>query len=256
MPQEVTDHPFVVPTVVGPVGGVVSEPPGELSGALVLLQGLGPPGRAGVNANWTRLARELARELSLAVLRFDFCSEGESTPVGGDVVRGSGWRRSTDLAALREIAPWFMQTAGKSELLIVGSCHGGRVALEYAAGEPAVRGLFLITPFMQHEESVARQLPEGQAGPVWANGPTLDTDAELAEGFGAYLARAPAWVLVGEPEVEQLQPCARLLEDAGAPSFELEIVPGIPIHPVGHPRQQEIVHRMVRDRVGRAVPSG
>lgn len=248
----VTDHPLILPTASGPVGAVVSEPAAEQRGALVLLQGLGSPGRAGVNANWTRLARELAA-LGLVVLRFDLCSEGESTPVGGDAVRGLGWRRSTDLAVLREIAPWFMRTAGESELLLVGSCHGGRVALEFAASEPAVRGLFLITPYMRHEESVKREMPVPEAGAVWANGPMLGTDAELAEGFGACLARGVGWVLVGEPEVEQLEPCARLLEQAGSPSFELERVPGMPIHPVVHPLQQEIVDRKVRERVARAL---
>lgn len=252
-PPATVDHPLIVPTAVGPVGAVVTEPIGERRGALALLQGLGPPGRAGVNANWTRLARELAAALRLVVLRFDFCHEGESTPVGGDVERGSGWRRSTDLAAFRDLAPWFMREAGESELLLVGSCHGGRVALEYAAADAAVRGLLLITPYMQHEESVRRELPGPRTEGVWANGPTLDTDEELARGFAAYLERGTAWILVGEPEVEQLEPCRGLLARAGAPPFELEVVPGMPIHPVGHPRQQEIVDGRVRERVSRAV---
>jgi dienelactone hydrolase len=249
---DVTDHAIVVPTQLGPVAGIVSEPSGEQRGALIFVQGLGQPGRAGVNANWTRLARDLAR-LGLVVLRFDLCSEGESTPVGDDVEHGEGWRRSTDLAVLREVAPWFMRRVGETELLLAGSCHGGRVALEFAANESAVRGLFVITPYLWAREPATREETGPHPEPVWAGGPTLNREEELAGGFAACLSRGPVWVFVGGDEVEQVQPYARRLERAGGPSFELEVAPDMPIHPVGHPLQQELVHRHLLDRVTAAL---
>jgi dienelactone hydrolase len=249
------EHAVLVPTSVGPAGGIVSEPDGEQRGALVILQGLGSPARAGVNAIWTRVARDFVA-LGLVVLRFDFACEGDSTLAGTDVERDIGWRRSTDLAMLRDVAPWFLERAGERELLIVGSCHGGRVALEFAASDPVARGLFLVTPYLWHREPHLGRVPgedePPDLRPVWANGPTLDSDEDLVEGFRASLARGPVWIVAGDGEVEQALPFARRLEESG-PSFELESAPGMPLHPVGHPHQQVEVRRRLRERVTRAL---
>ncbi len=255
MTTSVNDHAVIVPTGVGPVGGVVSEPIGERRGALIFLPGLGQPGRAGVNANWSRLARDLAA-LGLAVLRFDLCSEGESTPAGEGLKHQEGWRRSTDLAILRDVAPWFMRETGERELLLAGSCHGGRVALEFAAYAPAVRALFMVSPYLWNREPAKRGDPPPSDSPAWANGPTLETDADLVEGLAACLARGPVWVFLGEPELEQVQPCVEGLEGAGEPPIELEVAPSIPIHPVGHPRQQELAHSAVMRRVAATLDAG
>jgi dienelactone hydrolase len=247
-----SDHAVLIDTRFGPVGGIVSEPPTIQRGALILLQGLGPPARAGVNANWTVLARDLA-ELGLVVLRIDLAREGDSTPTAPDVRRDEGWRRSTDLAILREVAPWFLQGAGERELLLAGSCHGGRVALEFAADEPATRGLFLITPYLWTREPAKRDEGGPLLEPVAAGGPTLNSEAELTEGFRACLKQGPVWLFVGEPEVEQVDPFARRLREGGEPSFELEVVPGMPLHPVGHPRQQSLVRQHLGERVAQAL---
>ncbi|MGC1852025.1 MAG: hypothetical protein WA687_06260 [Solirubrobacterales bacterium] len=246
------DHAVLIPTRHGPVGGIVSEPPSTQRGALILLQGLGPPARAGVNANWTRLAWDLA-ELGLVVLRFDLAREGDSTPTATDVHRGEGWRRSIDLAMLREIAPWFLRGAGERELLLAGSCHGGRIALEFAAHQPPARGLFLITPYLWDREPAKRDEQGPYPEPVDAGGPTLNTEEELTEGFSTCLKQGPVWVLVGEPELEQVEPFDRRLREAGGPSFELEVAPGMPLHPVGHPRQQAIVRRRLGERIAQAL---
>jgi hypothetical protein len=250
------EHAVIVPTSVGPAGGIVSEPSsGPSRGALVILHGLGPSARAGVNAVWTKIARDLT-ELGLVVLRFDFACEGDSTLVGRDVERDIGWRRSTDLAMLREIVPWFLERCGERELLLVGSCHGGRVALEFAAHDTVVRDLFLVIPYLWLREPHLGRDPAPDEPPdlepVWANGPTLDSDEELLAGFRSVLARMPVWVLVGEGEEEYVLPFHRRLEQSRT-TFELEQAPGMPLHPVGHPRQQETVRRRLVDRVSRAL---
>ena len=251
-----TEHALIVPTAVGPVGAIVTEPPADQRGALILLHGLGPSARAGVNGIWARIARDLAA-LGLVVLRFDFACEGDSTLAGGEAGRGIGWRKSTDLALLRDIAPWFLERAGERELLLAGSCHGGRVALEFAASDPVARGLFLVVPYLWLREPHLGRVPTEDEPPdlepVWANGPTLDSNTEIVAGFRAVLERSPVWVLAGEGEEEELALFfARELEEAGE-SFELEVAAGMSLHPIGHPAQQAIVRRRLSDRISRAL---
>jgi dienelactone hydrolase len=251
----IREHAVVVPTVAGPAGAVVSEPRGGRRGALVLLHGLGPSARAGVNAIWTRIARDLAA-LGLVVLRFDFACEGDSTLVGTEVPQDIGWRRSTDLVLLRDVVPWFLERVGEQELLLAGSCHGGRIALEFAASDPAARGLFLVVPYLWHREPHLRDLQADaeseEPEPVWANGPTLNSDAEIVDGFRTVLGRGPVWVLAGEGEDEQVLPFARRLEGIERP-LELRVAPGMPLHPVGHPEQQARVRRLLVERVAKAL---
>jgi dienelactone hydrolase len=249
------EHAVLIPTRAGPVGGIVSEPSGPASGALVLLQGLGPPARAGVNALWARIARELAAR-GLLVLRFDFACEGESTLAGVEVDRGSGWRRSTDLAMLREVAPWFLERSGEGELLLAGVCHGARVALEFAASEATAAGLFLVVPYLWHREPHLRgaSTESDLAAPetVWAGGPTLDSDEEIVAGLRAARERGPVWVLVGEKEEEQVLPFLQR-PGPGAGSLELQVEPGVELHPFGHPAQQERVRRAMVERIATAA---
>jgi dienelactone hydrolase len=250
----VSDHAVVVPTSRGPAGAIVSEPEGERRGALALLQGVGQPCRAGVNAIWTRIARELAA-LGLVVLRFDFACEGESTPAGRDVPRARAWRRSTDLTMLREIVPWFLQRSGEHRLLLAGSCHGARVAFEFAATEPAASGAFLVVPYLHDREPNLLGAVEEEVPPFledhWVTGATLTAESELRGGFRACLERGPVWALLGEEETGQMQPFARLPAGAGG-RLELEVVPGIAeLHPVSSPDQQEAVRgRLVRRVAG------
>jgi hypothetical protein len=250
------EHALLIPTSVGPVGGIVHEPEGPRVGAIVLLQGLGPAARAGVNALYTRIARDLAR-LGLVVLRFDFACEGDSTLAGAEVEEDIGWRRSTDLAILRELVPWFLDCIDESEVMLAGSCHGGRVALEFAAFDPAVRGLFLVVPYLWLREPHLGRDPSDDEPPglqpVWANGPTLNSDEDILAGFRAALAQGLVWVLIGEGEEEHLLPFARRLESDGGPVFELEAVRGLPLHPVGSPQQQEEVMRHLPKRVAHAL---
>jgi dienelactone hydrolase len=251
-----SDHAAVVPTPAGPAGVVVSEPRGEQRGALVLLHGVGPSSRAGVNGIWAGIAREVAA-LGLAVLRFDYATEGDSSLAGADVPRERGWMR-TDLAMLRQIAQWFLRRIGERRLFVAGSCHGGRLALEFAANDPAADGLFLVVPYLLDREPKLRgasrdEIPPGLDGRLLSGGPTLDTDAELVDGLRACAARGPLWMLVGGGDEERrILPYTRALEESGA-SFELEVVPGSALHPVGSPAQQSLVRARLLDRVARAL---
>jgi dienelactone hydrolase len=251
-----SDHAVIVPTRFGPAAAVVTEPTGKRRGALVFLHGVGPPARAGVNRVWTRVAHDLAG-LGLVVLRFDYATEGDSTLAGCDVPQHRGWRR-IDLAMLREIAPWFLRRTGERRLLLAGGCHGGRVALEFAASDPVAGGLFLLVPFLSQIEPRFRRadgndIPPVLDGRVWSGGPTLDCDADLVAGFRVCMARGPVWVLVGGgEEAEAVRPFAGALEKAGS-SFELEVVPNMSLHPFGHPEQQSTLRRRLRERVDRAL---
>jgi dienelactone hydrolase len=255
--EQVSDHPVIIPTSRGGVSAIVSRPVARQRGAFALLQGAGPPCRAGINAVWTRAARELAA-LGLAVIRFDFACEGDSTPIGQDVPRIRAWRRSIDLSIMREITPWFLERCGEEALSVAGSCHGARVALEFAATESVTNGAFLLVPYMRDREPHMRTLPEDEVPPLldeleWATGPTLNSEGEITHGLRAALSRGPVWVLVGEDEAEEVRPFQRFLMDAERP-LELEVLPGMAeLHPVGTLSQQETALRRLVDRVRRSL---
>jgi dienelactone hydrolase len=267
-----TDHAAIVPTSAGPVGAIVSEPEGEPRGALALLQGGGAPCRAGINAHWTRLARDLA-ELGVAVLRFDFAGEGESTMVGERVPREIGWRRNTDLELLREIVPWFRERAGVEELLVAGSCHGARVGLDLAAEDPRVRGVFAVVPYLwntppqlRSDKQAMRQKSLPRASELFDSGSsevavqrTLagEVEAELDESpleecfvdnCRAALAHGRVWMLIGEGDSQKPVELKERL-DGEATGLDVEVVPETIVHPVTHPEVQELVTARITEKV-------
>ncbi|HET8862736.1 MAG TPA: hypothetical protein VFM94_05760 [Solirubrobacterales bacterium] len=251
------DHAVLVPTSRGGVSAIVTQPGAVQRGALVLLQGAGPPARSGVNALWTRVAHELAG-IGLVVIRFDFACEGDNPGVGRDVPRARAWRRGIDLGLLREIAPWFLQRAGERALSVAGSCHGARVALEFAATEPVANGTFLLVPYLgDREPNLRDDAAEDEIPPLlderqWGTGPTLTDGAELLEGFRACLERGPVWTLVGEEEAAPVRPFAAALEGSGR-ALELEVAPGTAVlHPIANPVQQEIARERLVSRVAKA----
>lgn len=269
----------ILSTSVGPVGAIVSRPEADPRAALILMQGGGPPCRSGVNAVWTRFARELARR-GAAVLRFDFAGEGESILAGADIARQVGWRRNADLAIAHELAPWFRRSAGLEELLVVGSCHGGRVAFDFAAEDDGVRGTFLVVPYlwnkpahMRPDKLAARSkslpwaselydygsssLRDQRQGPV---GIEADTDrSPLEESFveraRALLAGGPAWILIGEGDSQRTVELKRRLGEGGE-TLEVEVVPDTIIHPVTHPEIQALVTARLLERIDATVAAG
>lgn len=271
-----TDRALIMPTSVGPVGAIVSEPDGPAQVALILMQGGGPPCRAGVNGIWARFARELAGE-GIAVLRFDFVNEGDSMLAGAGVERDVGWRRNADLAIARELAPWFRRHTGLEELLVVGSCHGGRIAFDFAAEDGGVTGTFLIVPYLwnlpphMRADKVAarsRSLPWASAlydygtssvrdqrrhyGEVEAVTDRSPLEESFVEGARALLAGGPAWILIGEGDSQKTVELKRRLGEDGE-RLEVEVVPNTIIHPVTHPEIQALVTARLRARVEAAV---
>lgn len=254
------DHAVVIPTSRGGVSAVVSEPVGPQLGAIVLLQGAGAPCRAGVNGWLTRLARELAA-LGLVTLRYDFACEGDNSMIGREVERDRGWRRSVDLAVLREIAPWFMRRTAAGSLFAAGSCHGARVAFEFAATEPAVKGTFLLVPYLDDREPHLRAPVAGARVEIpplldqrrWGTGPTLNGEAELLTGFRACLSRGPVWILCGHDEAETLAPYRSALRDEPR-ALEVEVIADMAeLHPVAAPVQQERATGRLLGRVSSAL---
>ena len=277
--RQMTDRAAIVPTSEGPVGAILSEPDGEPRGALVLLQGGGAPCRAGVNAHWARFGRDLA-ERGIAVLRFDFAAEGESTLAGEEVPREVGWRRNTDLAILRELAPWFRERVGLEELLVAGSCHGARVALDLAAEDPAVRGAFLVVPYLwntppnlRSDKQAMRQKSLPRASELFDSG-SSDVAAQrsavgeveaaldespleecFVESCRAALAHGPVWILIGEGDSQKP---VELKQQLGADGerLEVEVVPETIVHPVTHPEVQGLVTARLAKRLADALGHG
>jgi dienelactone hydrolase len=269
----------IVPTAHGPVGTIVSEPEGVARDAVVLLQGPGAPCRAGVNSNWARLGRELAGR-GIAVLRFDFTAEGDSTMVGEDVPREPGWRQETNLGILRELAPWFRERVGVSDLILAGTCHGARVGLEFAAEDASVKSSFTIVPYlwsvppsMRADKLALRQKSLPRAAELFDHGSAEVRTQEAVEGevealsdnnplgeevvdtCRRALARGPIWMLIGEGDSQKpVELKQRLGADGG--NLEVEIVPGMIIHPITHPEVQEVVASRLTERLLGAAAVG
>ncbi len=270
------DRPAIVPTAFGPVGTIVSVPDGPARAGLLLMQGGGAPCRAGVNACWTRLARDLA-ERGIAVLRFDAASEGDSTVVGEHVPREIGWRRNTDLAITHELAPWFRERVDFEDLLVAGSCHGGRVAMDFAAESPDAKGSFLVVPYLWNvppghrpDKQVARRRSLPRAGELFDQGSSdmaahretvgeveaVTDESPLEESFldsaRAAMGRGPLWILIGEGDSQKAVELKQRLGAEGE-SLEVEVVPGMIVHPVTHPEVQELVLARMRERIEAAL---
>lgn len=268
-----TDHAAIVATSAGPVGVIVSVPDEVTRGALIFFQGGGAPCRAGVNGRWAQLARDLAKR-GIAVLRFDFALEGDSTMVGEDMPRDVGWRSNTDLAIVRELAPWFCDRVGLEELLVAGSCHGARVAMDFAADEPCVRGTFLIVPYlwnvppqMRPDKQMIRQkssLP--RASELFDQGSSdvqaqRDADLEVeaitdseplednvVESFRRVLEDRSAWIMIGEGDSQKPLELKQRLGQVGE-RLDVEVIPGMILHPVTHPEVQDLVVDRLTNRL-------
>jgi dienelactone hydrolase len=248
--RAVIEHPLLIPTDEGPVGGIASEPDRPGGPAVVLLQGYGRPARSGVNSFWARTARAIAAELGATVLRVDYSREGETLPLG-EGGGGQVWKRDLDLRLLRQALPWFRdRVRGEPPLHLVGVCSGARLAVEYAAGAPqATAGLLLLAPHLRAlvqptDGGRDRSAPEPEPDPV---------DAELAGEVTAVLEHVPVWVLNGEHDTPDVGRLARLVGTARN-GLEHEIVPGKAIHMLDHPDVQEEAGRRLRARLAAGIP--
>ena len=247
-----TEHPILIPTSKGPVGGVVGEPESEPRAAVVLFQGGGPAARCGVNAIWTRIGRRLVAAGAL-VLRFDFGREGDSTMAGLGQPRGPAWRSAMDLPITREVSAWFRERADMG-LLVAGSCYGARLALEVAAEDDGIEGVFLATPYLAGVRR-RRATPQADAATRAAleelpNPPQNQNDSLGAVAIDSSLAilsrGRPLWMLIGEKDPSHALELRERLAGAEGGELELEVAPGIALHPGADPTaQSEIADRIV-----------
>lgn len=253
----IRDHPVLVPTSKGPAGAIVSEPEGTARAALLLFQGGGPPARCGVNAIWTRIARRLAG-LGMVVLRFDFGCEADSAPIGAGAERGPAWRSAVDLPLTHEVSDWFHERVGAG-ILMAGSCYGARLALEVAVEKPWVDGVFLVTPYLAGVRRKRAAPPDNAAAKAMAelpNPPQNQNDRLSAVAIDSSRALAergtPLWMLIGErdaPHALELQ--QRVRTEAGGP--EVEVAPGIALHPGNDPASQKAIADRMSERVADAL---
>lgn len=239
-----TDHPVLIPTSEGPVGGIVSEPDAERRAALCLLVGHGRPARSGVNAFWTRLARRLSG-LGLTVLRIDHSREGETLPIG-EGGGGQAWRRDLDMRILGQVLPWFRERVGDAPLHLAGACSGARLAIELAGREPArISGLFLVVPYLK---ALVELGPDGEPVPA----EPAEVDPVVVACMRAVLSRGPSWIVTGELDTPDVPLLERLL---GRPArgLEVEVVPGATLHFLDQPDVQEQAERRLVARLTRAL---
>jgi hypothetical protein len=232
-----TDHPLLIPTSEGPVGGVVSEPPdGEHRAALILLSGHGSPARAGINSFWARTARSFA-ELGIVVLRIDYSREGETLPIG-EGVRGQIARRELELRLLDQIVPWFHERVPGVPRYLVGSCSGARLSIDLLGRFPdSFAGAFLSVPYLQT---------------LFESGGEPDSvDPLVVECLKGSLDRTLVWILVGENDLCDIP---RLIDLLGPDSgLEVEVAPRMALHFADQPDIQEELHSRLTARISSAL---
>lgn len=132
--------------------GVLAMPsaPVVVKGAGVVIVVGGPQYRAGSHRQFVSMARALAAE-GHAVLRFDVRGMGDSTgtPRGFQAIE-------EDIAAA--ISCLMRAVSTVSHVVLWGLCDGASAALLYcrSTGDPRVRGLCLINPWVRSAASFAR----------------------------------------------------------------------------------------------------
>ena len=247
-----TDRAVLVPTSAGPAAAIVSEPAGPPRATLILMQGDGPPGRSGVNSVWTRFARTLAAELGLLVLRFEYSDEGDGTMIRGDMLPGDGHKKEVDLVMLRDVAAWLRERAGADELLLAGDCHGARLAIDLGGECPQVVGAFMSIPYVRKDwvDLKERRKPMGR---MLGRVDRSDFHENVLRSLPVMLAKGPVWMVMGEGDGDEALQLQALFRTKGLQPIEVEVVPGIALHPVGTPEvQHEVTSRMLR-RIAQAL---
>lgn len=251
-----TDYPVLIPTEAGPLGAMVHVPEGEPRGAVIILQGDGPPCRAGINAHWTRLARDFA-DTGMLALRFDYIRTGESFPVAHDEWHGHIWKAELNLAMLREVITWFRSQTGLRKVVLVASCYGGRLGVELASSDEDVNSTFFVSPYLATDPSIAPKAPadgQSRSTPVPAAG-GLPGDArkgeildETFERFSAMLTHGSCSILIGEEEFERVAEIEPRLGPE-ASRLKIEVVSGKRLDPIRTPEIQALVSDWLLSRV-------
>lgn len=264
--RPVVDHPVLIPTSEGPVGGVVSEPEREPRAALLFLPGYGAPARSGINSFWTRTARQLAQR-GVLVLRTDHAREGETFPLGIDRPDVRSFKAEFDLRLIRQVIRWLRARTDPTPLLLAGICGGARAAIEMGGEEPgAFAATLLVVPPVNVLLGARRadlELSRQHGEPLVASGPSAveraaaedpeAVDPALLNKLRSLLAHRSSWLLIGERDTITHLP--QLLDRLGPTEhpLEVEVVPGMALHLVDEPRSQAEVRSRLLVRVERVL---
>lgn len=133
-----TEHPIFIPYREWRLAAVLTLPPGEPRGLVLLLTGLAAT-RSHRFGLWTRAARRLAEDLSLASLRLDYAGTGDSTRYAARWA-GESWDE------VGTALDFGLQAAGVASFAVAGNCLGGRHALRLAAERRGCVGAVCIRP--------------------------------------------------------------------------------------------------------------
>lgn len=269
MPGDVSEHAVLVPTSLGPAGGVVCESEGPPSAALLFLHTGGHSGRSGFNGEWTRLARRLAG-VGVTVLRLDLATEADSSTIGAEAY-GTGpseEKIAADCTLVRDACEWFQARTDEGlPLIVAGVCYGCRLALHLADVDPNVSTTLMLVPYFRGNSEEDRGGWKERMLRVQRDQPTADLDGGeprrldqvdpvvLGE-FEAALRKGPAWILIGG--LDATDDALALGEALGDRGLEVDIEPGKALYPGNTPDIQELVSDRVLERVGRclALPAG
>ncbi len=234
-----SDHPVLIPTSIGPIGGVVSEPESERRGAAILLSG-GNGRRFGVNQVWTDIGWDFA-EMGYVTLRADY-------PGGyGDSIMSHPEKSA---APFGEVTMWFRERVGDLGLLLVGSCFGGRLGAVIGSRVDNVLGIGLIVPMFRprrQNEPLADKVRRRVARQLGRNS-TLPVQAKLVEVMAQAIDRTEVWALVGERDHRPRSELASLrdaLQREWGTDLHVDEVPGLLLH--GQPTLES--QRVTRQRV-------
>ncbi|MGH7425400.1 MAG: alpha/beta hydrolase, partial [Candidatus Methylomirabilales bacterium] len=185
------EHPVFIPTVVGPLAALVSEPDGQARAGVVLLHG--GSRRAGPHQAWVRAAAELT-ELGLSVMRIDYPGRGDSSLAKP---------RRREEKPLRQTAAWFRRETGL-DLLVLGACSGARRGLHAVAKGLDVLSLGMISPYLRTLPAAPslRRIARRVRPRMGVNTSPRFTrvDRQVARSLDAALHVAPIWVLLGDQD--------------------------------------------------------
>jgi len=140
------EQAVVFPGAAAELLGVLHPAPTQQQPGVLIVVG-GPQYRVGSHRQFVLLARFLASQ-GIAAMRFDYQGMGDSDgemldfeAIDGDI------RAAIDL---------FCQRLALPGVVIWGLCDAASAALFYAAGDPRVRGLVLLNPWVRTEAGIAR----------------------------------------------------------------------------------------------------
>jgi dienelactone hydrolase len=239
------DHPVLIPTSMGCLEGVVSEPEGVPLMAAIILPGGG--GRFGPGRVWRRLARGLA-DAGVVTLRVDYPERGAT---------GGGRARDRRHAAVQEAVEWFAGRTGDLRILLVGYCYGTRVILRRARLWDRVAAAALVNPYLR--VTSPNSLPGGSGRMSRSllarmgfrrHAPSAGLPNRLDPGLIELLhvaaQRFPVSILVGEHgnRLDDVRTAIASVESRGD-TIDLELAPGTALIPGDSPEQlDELVDRV------------